>query len=100
MARRILMTVSCRDSDRIPKVDDAGMVTMHGDRPVQVMHNGLLIDEGCYYGPWMTQVIRGLAGHHEPQEELIFDAILARLAQLEITSPTRSTSRSAGGTSS
>ena len=87
-ARRVLMTVSCRDSDSIHKVENAGQVQVRDRRTVQVMHNGLLIDEGCYYGPWMTQVIRGLAGHHEPQEELIFDAILARLAQLEITNPT------------
>ena len=40
------------------------------------MHNGVLIDEGCYYGPWMTEIIKGLAGHHEPQEEVIFDAIV------------------------
>jgi len=45
------------------------------------MHNGLLIEEGCYYGPWMTEIIRGLRGHHEPQEEVVFAAILDRLAR-------------------
>jgi FkbM family methyltransferase len=36
----------------------------------------------------MTEIIRGLGGHHEPQEELIFAAILARLTALEPTDPT------------
>ncbi len=45
------------------------------------MHNGLLIEEGCYYGPWMTEVIKGLRGHHEPQEEVVFDAIIRRLSE-------------------
>ena len=86
-ARRVRMTVSCRDSDGIRKVEDAGQVQVRDGQAVQVMHNGLLIEEGCYFGPWMTEIIRGLAGHHEPQEELIFDAIIARLAQLNIDKP-------------
>ena len=88
VVQRVLMTVSCRDSDGIRKVEDAGQIQDRDGRSVQVMHNGLLIDEGCYFGPWMTQIIRGLGGHHEPQEELIFDGIVARLAQAEISSPT------------
>lgn len=87
-ARRVAMTLSCRDSDGIPKVKDAGEVQSLQGRAVQVMHNGLLIDEGCYYGPWMTHVIRGLRGHHEPQEELIFDAIVSRLARSDVRNPT------------
>jgi len=87
-ARRVLMTVSCRDSDGIPKVEDAGQVQVRDGQAVQVMHNGLLIEEGCYYGPWMTEIIRGLAGHHEPQEELVFDAIVSRLATLNVDHPT------------
>jgi FkbM family methyltransferase len=78
-ARRVLMTASCRDSDALPRVANAGQVLLHAGRPVQVMHNGLLIDEGCYYGPWMTEIIKELAGHHEPQEEVVFDAIIRRL---------------------
>ena len=40
--RRVAMTVSCTDTDYIPKVDDAGSVfeTSNG-RQVQVMHNGI-----------------------------------------------------------
>jgi FkbM family methyltransferase len=45
------------------------------------MHNGVMIGEGCYYGPWMTEIIRGLHGHHEPQEELVFHRVIERLAR-------------------
>jgi FkbM family methyltransferase len=44
------------------------------------MHNGVEIVEGCYYGAWMTEVIRSLRGHHEPQEEVVFHALLERLS--------------------
>ena len=88
IARRVLMTVSCRDSDGIPKVDDAGQVQIRDGQAVQVMHNGLLVEEGCYYGRMTTEIIRGLAGHHEPQEELVFDATISRLASAGTDHPT------------
>src|SRR5688500_16658334 len=44
------------------------------------MHNGGRVVEGGYYGEWMTEVIRRLRGHHEPQEEVAFHAVLERLA--------------------
>ena len=78
-ARRVAMTLSCRDTDVLPKVPDAGRIRALPGGSVQVMHNGVLIEEGCYYGPWMTQIIGGLNGHHEPQEELVFDALIRRL---------------------
>ena len=87
-ARRVLMTVSCRDTDRLPKVEGAGEVQVRDGQAVQVMHNGLLIEEGCYYGEWTTAIIRSLAGHHEPQEEVVFDAVVSRLAGLDIARPT------------
>jgi FkbM family methyltransferase len=80
MVARVQMTVSCRDADSIPKVDDAGGIRSTSGMRVQVMHNGLLVEEGCYYGPWMTEIIRCLRGHHEPQEEKVFHAILERLS--------------------
>lgn len=73
---RVDLTVSCRDTETVPKVADAGQV-LGG---TQVMHNGVRIVEGCYYGAWMTEVIRALRGHHEPQEELAFHAVVERLA--------------------
>ncbi|MDQ6920438.1 MAG: FkbM family methyltransferase [Candidatus Dormibacteraeota bacterium] len=74
-AARIRLTVSCRDSDPIPKVNGAGQVV----DGVQLMHNGVKVIPGCYYGDWMTEVIRGLRGHHEPQEEAAFHAIVEQL---------------------
>lgn len=86
-AQRVQMTVSCRDTDPIAKVGGAGAITTIDGRSVQVMHNGLLIDEGCYYGPWMTQIIRGLGGHHEPQEEVVFDTIVRHLQRTDSDRP-------------
>jgi len=74
--QRSLMTISCRDTDSIPKVPDAGSIVQIDDQLTQVMHNGLHVEAGGYYGDWMAHVIRGLQGHHEPQEELIFHHLL------------------------
>ena len=73
---RIEMTVRCRDCDSIPKVDRAGEVLDDDGRLVQIMHNGIRVVAGGYYGSWMTEVIHRLRGHHEPQEELVFHEIL------------------------
>jgi FkbM family methyltransferase len=80
IASRMATTVSCPDADAIPKVEHAGECHDHDGRRVQIMHNGLLVEEGGYYGGWMTEIIRALRGHHEPQEELVFHRILERLA--------------------
>jgi len=80
LARRMLATVACTDADSIPKVDQAGQCRDHEGGRVQIMHNGLLVEEGGYYGAWMAEVIRALRGHHEPQEEIVFHRILERLA--------------------
>ncbi len=73
---RAEMTVSCRDCDYIPKVERAGEVMQVGEESVQVMHNGIRVLAGGYYGDWMTDVITRLRGHHEPQEEAVFHEIL------------------------
>jgi FkbM family methyltransferase len=78
--RRIMLTVAVRDTDVIAKVPDAGQVTERDGVRVQVMHNGVVVREGCYHGLWMTEIIRQLQGHHEPQEELAFHTVLERLA--------------------
>lgn len=80
---RIGLTVACRDTDAIPKVPGAGEVT----DGVQLMHNGVKVVEGGYYGEWMTEVIRRLRGHHEPQEEVAFHAVVERLAATSGPSP-------------
>jgi len=76
---RVELTVSCRDADGLPKVVDAGELRdEHGFR-VQVMHEGTRVVAGAYHGAWMTEIIRRLRGHHEPQEELVVHHILERL---------------------
>jgi FkbM family methyltransferase len=72
---RIALTTSCRDAAALPKVAGAGQVA----DGVQTMYNGVRIVEDCYCGQWMTEIIRDLQGHHEPQEELVFHAIVERL---------------------
>lgn len=75
--RRVQLAVSCRDTDVIPKVEGAGEVRDDG---TQLMHNGVVVEADGYQGPWMTEIIRQLRGHHEPQEELAFHVVLERLA--------------------
>jgi FkbM family methyltransferase len=79
-AARAEMTVSCRDCELIPKVRDAGKVVSLGGKPVQIMHNGVRVVAGGYYGDWMTGIIERLQGHHEPQEEVVFHEILKHVA--------------------
>lgn len=76
---RIAMTVSCRDSDYIPKVKGAGSTKKIKGTEYQLMHNGLLVESGGYFGDWMSEIITTLKGHHEPQEEKIFYELLKRL---------------------
>lgn len=74
--QRSLMTISCRDSDPIPKVPEAGRILEVDGERVQLMHNGIRVVHGGYHGDWMAHIIRGLQGHHEPQEERVFDRLL------------------------
>lgn len=76
---RVEITISCRDCDGIPKVPDAGSILSDGTLQFQVMHNGLKVPLGKYYGEWMTRIISGLKGHHEPQEEKLFDALVSQM---------------------
>jgi FkbM family methyltransferase len=73
---RIAMTAACTDCDSIPKVDGAGNVVQADGSRYQFMHNGVRVLEDCYYGRWMTELIRLLRGHHEPQEERVFHELL------------------------
>ena len=81
---RVSMTTSCHDCDSIPKVENAGRVFVDGQQPLQIMHNGIRVVADGYYGPWMTEIIRRLRGHHEPQEELVFHHVM-ELIQGEAT---------------
>jgi hypothetical protein len=79
VSRRVRMTVGCRDTDPIPKVRDAGEVVVQDGQRVQIMHEGTRVIADGYCGGWMTDVIRGLRGHHEPQEELLFHSLLGHV---------------------
>lgn len=79
--RRIAITTAVRDTDPIPKVPNAGAVEQRNGTRVQVMHNGVVIEEGCYYPDWTTEIIRSLRGHHEPQEEAAFHVLVERLRE-------------------
>lgn len=74
---RVAMTISCRDTDAIGKVPDAGRIEDSVQGRVQIMHNGLRVVAGGYHGEWMEKIISELRGHHEPQEELMFNALLS-----------------------
>lgn len=78
---RIEMTVSCRDTDALPKVEQAGRIVTENGEQVQIMHNGLRVQAGGYFGDWMSEIIERLHGHHEPQEELVFDEILRHVGE-------------------
>lgn len=74
------MATRCRDCDTVPKVADAGMLFETNDgQQVQIMHNGLRVLAGGYYGQWVTDLIRLCQGHHESQEERLFHEVVQRL---------------------
>lgn len=66
----------CKDTDYIPKVENAGSVIEVNQEKCIVMHNGVLVYDGSYHGQWMTDIIKHLKGHHEPQEEKLFYEVL------------------------
>lgn len=74
---RIILTLSCNDADEIPKCPDAGKVFDQEESiPYQLMHNGVKVIKDGYCAAWMTDLIYGLKGHHEPQEERVFHEVL------------------------
>lgn len=74
---RYELTVSCHDADVIPKVPNAGQIIKDDQgRDLQVMHNGVLVAAGGYYGNIIKRIIETLKGVHEPQEELAFYKLL------------------------
>lgn len=79
-AGRISQTVACTDADSLPRVPHAGDTVVRDGERLQVMHNGVLVTEGGYYGVISSEIIRCLQGVHEPQEEVAFDALVRRIA--------------------
>jgi hypothetical protein len=72
--KRVDLITSCRDTDIIPRVEGAGQTFGENDE-FQRMHNGLIVRRGGYHGDWMTEIIRILRGHHEPQEEKVIASV-------------------------
>jgi hypothetical protein len=70
------MTVNCRNADPISKVAGAGEIFERKGQLLQLMHEGTVVKADGYYGPWMTEIICRLHGHHEPQEELLYHHLL------------------------
>jgi len=70
--RRVRETIDCNDNKDIPRVKDAGQVI----KGKQIMHNGIKIHLGSYYGPEVAQVLYENKGVHEPQEEKVFQEVL------------------------
>lgn len=70
--KRIDDVKSCPDNINIPRVENAGKVV----RGKQIMHNGLRIQLGSYYGPEVARQLLVNEGVHEPQEEYAFQEVL------------------------
>jgi hypothetical protein len=75
--KRIELVVESPDNAFIERVPDAGTIV----NDVQLMHNGLWINVGSYYGDGNTVLLYKNRGVHEPQEERAFKEILDCLPQ-------------------
>lgn len=73
--RRNQEVMSCQDNAHIPRVPDAGVVR----DGLQIMHNGLKIKPGSYYGSAVTKMLTLNKGVHEPQEEWVFQEVLKHI---------------------
>jgi len=79
-ARRIADVIACPDSARLLRVARAGKVS----GGYQVMHNGLEVAVDGYYGNGITRLLARNRGCHEPQEEVVFHAIVRSLLPASI----------------
>lgn len=82
-ARIELASRGAGDLSNIPRVGDAGKTIIKNGLPWQIMFNGLRMRAGSYYGGWMSELIQGLEGFHEPQEEKVFYSVLETLDEPE-----------------
>ena len=80
IAARMAISMRCHDADIIPKVENAGQLMDEPDGTrVQIMHNGIKVLAGGYYGDWMCDLIEQCQGHHEPQEEVVFHEVMKHI---------------------
>jgi hypothetical protein len=69
---RINTVLSSSDNDFIFREKYAGNIS----KGKQVLHNGLKVHLGSYYGPEYAKMLLLTKGVHEPQEERVFGAVL------------------------
>jgi len=69
---RIKICKECPDNNLINHVMNAGEIVSGK----QLMHNGIQINLGSYYGPEISQLLLLNRGVHEPQEEFAFQEVL------------------------
>lgn len=74
---RLNITLSSPDNKYINRVKNAGEV-VNGK---QIMHNGIIINLGSYYGPEVARILKENKGVHEPQEERVFQELLKVLPE-------------------
>ena len=72
---RINDVAACNDNSLINKVVNAGKVTGN----YQLMHNGIKVYLGSYYGFGYTRLLEKNFGIHEPQEEYVFQEVLKHI---------------------
>ncbi len=72
---RVDLAREAPDNAFIPRVPDAGWIL----RGKQIMHNGLRINAGSYYGFEELILMHANCGVHEPQEERIFSEVLPHI---------------------
>ena len=73
---RIDDVLACPDNSFFEHVQDAGQL----QGPIQIMHNGIKIFAGSYYGlGGVTKMLELNKGVHEPQEEKAFDIVVQSL---------------------
>jgi methyltransferase FkbM-like protein len=75
--KRISYVLSSADNDFIPRFTDAGKI----ENGKQLMHNGLRIYLGSYYGPEYSRMLLLSRGVHEPQEERVFMEVLKDIGE-------------------
>ena len=73
--QRIQDVLACPDNKRLHRVAGAGEIR----DGFQMMHNGIEVLADGYYGEGITRMLAANGGCHEPQEEAVFDKILASL---------------------
>src|ERR1035438_9002569 len=69
---RIEDVIDCPDNRLIERHPHAGEIEMGK----QVMHNGIVVTLGGYYGEPIVQMLHKNKGVHEPQEEYAFEQVL------------------------